>query len=382
MKALVVAVNFLLTFFFLNQHLLAQDKIKIAVFAPLAIDEAFTNNEFSITGTSLPKNMFAGIEFYNGVMMGVDSLNKAGLTNIVLKIYDTKSNNNTIESIVNSVGFSNTKLIIASLNQRNDIKTLANYANVNQIPFVSATLPNDGGISNNPYFFLFNPTLRSHCKAMLQHLQYHYSKANVVYLSKEGSFEKMVSEHCTQFNKELNKPIAWKQRVLTDSFSMADIQILLDSAKPNVIIGGATNEAFVNRIISAASNLKKYKISIVGLPTWDQLKIDEKLARKNLEVWYGNSYNFSKNNRIIVKIDANYKTKFAAKPSDMVYKGFEAFVKFATIAAKGNGSFLETINNPTCKIFSNTNFIPIKQNDEAAVIDYFENAGIEFLRKL
>jgi hypothetical protein len=382
MKLLVFALNFLVANVLFHQHSNAQAKIKIAVFAPLAIDDAFTNNEFSVTGTSLPKSMLAGLEFYNGLMMGVDSLNKAGLTNISLNIYDTKSNNKTIESIVSSVEFSNTKLIIASLQQRGDIKILANYANQNQIPFVSATLPNDGGISNNPYFFLFNPTLRSHCKALLQHLQLSYSKANVVYIYKEGSFEKMVADYCQQFNKEAIKPFAWKQRLLTDSFSVNEVQVLLDSTKQNVIIGGVSNEAFVNRLINSSSVLKKFKIAIIGLPTWEQLRIDEKMARKNLEVYFGSSYKFDKSSRIISTIDASYKTKFANKPSDMVYKGFEAFVKFASIVATNNGSFLETINKPTCKLFSFTNFIPVKQNDDATSIDYFENVGIEFLRKL
>lgn len=361
---------------------IAQSKVKIAVFAPIAIDEAFTNNEFSVVGTSIPKNMFAGLEFYNGLMMGVDSLNKAGVTNITLNIYDTKSSSKTIESIVNSVGFENTKLIIASLNQRSDIKTLANYANTNQIPFVSATLPNDGGISNNPYFFLFNPTLRSHCKALLQHIQYNYTKANVVYISKEGSFEKMVSDYCHQINKELTKPIVWNQKNFTDSFSVSEIKNLLDSSKQNIIIGGVSNEAFVNRVIKAANTLKNYRITIIGLPTWEQLKVDEKLARKNLEVWYSSSYKFDTKNRLIAKLDNSYKLKFANNPSDMVYKGFEAFVKFATIAASNNASFLETINNPANKVFSNTNFAPIKQNIDATAIDYFENIGIDFFRKL
>ncbi len=360
----------------------AQDKIKIAVFAPMAIDEAFTNNEFSVTGTSLPKSMFAGIEFYNGLMLGIDSLNKAGLTNIVVDIYDAKSSNKTVESIVSSVGFSNTKLIIASLSQRNDIKTLANYANANQIPFVSATLPNDGGISNNPYFFLFNPTLRSHCKAVLQHIQYHHTKANVVYITKEGSFEKMVLDNYIKQNTELTKPIVWNQRSLNDSFSTANLQVLLDSTKQNVIIAGVSNEDFVNRMLLTSNKLKNYKISIVGLPTWEQLKVEASLARKNFDVWYSSSYVFDKKNYVIARLDKEYNKKFAANPSDMVYKGFEAFVKFATIVASTNGSFLETINKPSNRLFSFTNFTPIKQSAEALAIDYFENVGIELLRKL
>jgi hypothetical protein len=192
----------------------------------------------------------------------------------------------------------------------------------------------------------------------------------------------MVSDYCRQINKELTKPIIWNQKNFTDSFSVSEIKTLLDSTKQNIIIGGVSSEAFVNRVIKTANALKNYKIIIIGLPTWEQLKIDEKLARKNLEVWYSSSYKFDTKNRLITKIDNSYKLKFANNPSDMVYKGFEAFVKFATIAASNNASFLETINNPANKVFSNTNFAPIKQNIDATVIDYFENIGIEFLRKL
>lgn len=383
----LVFVNFhwfILSFFLiysLESNAQSQEKIKIAVFAPLYIDEAFTNNELNFQGNSIPKHILPGLEFYNGIMLGVDSLTKAGLTNIDLKIFDSKSNINSIDKILRSVEFENTKLIIASFNQRSEIKPLSTYALNNKIPLVSATFPNDGGVLNNPYFFVFNPTIRSHCNAILNHIQKSYLKANINLITKEGVFEKTIVEHFNDFNKNMDKKTEYNLLNLTDSFSKSDIALFLDSTKQNILIGGVSSLAFTNKLAKIASELKQYKITIIGLPVWEQMKFDDNLKREGLEVLYSSSYNFDKKNKTIAQIDKKYNYLLSGNPTDMVYKGFENIVKFATIIATP-GNFVELSNNLTSQVFSKSKFTPIHQTNNSEVINFFENTGIQLLRKL
>jgi hypothetical protein len=46
--------------------------------APLYIDSAFDNNVYKLSNTNMPKIILQGLDFYNGVMMAVDSLKKEG----------------------------------------------------------------------------------------------------------------------------------------------------------------------------------------------------------------------------------------------------------------------------------------------------------------
>ena len=66
---------------FLNVHAQAINKppIKVAVFIPIYINNAFTGSEYKLSKLSLPKNILPGLEFYNGVTMAIDSLEQEGL---------------------------------------------------------------------------------------------------------------------------------------------------------------------------------------------------------------------------------------------------------------------------------------------------------------
>ena len=145
--ASIILFTFLFSLFSLKTK--AQTVInKIAVFAPLYIDSAFDGSNYKLGNNNLPKNMLPGLEFYNGIMLAVDSLKAEGYS-FEINIYDTKSSIENINNILQKEEMKGVGLMIASFNNRNEIKTLSNYASVNKIPLISATYPNDGGISNN-----------------------------------------------------------------------------------------------------------------------------------------------------------------------------------------------------------------------------------------
>ena len=53
-----------------------QERKTIIVFIPLEIDGAFNGTDYILGNNNLPKTMLPGLDFYNGVLMAVDSLKK------------------------------------------------------------------------------------------------------------------------------------------------------------------------------------------------------------------------------------------------------------------------------------------------------------------
>jgi len=166
MKGINTVLLVVLVSFFTIQESRAQEApTKIAVFAPLYLDSAFNGNNFKLGNTNLPKYLLPGLEFYNGVMMAIDSLNAEGVNAEVL-IYDSKQSESAIQEILSKPELEGVSLIIASFNNRNEIKALADFALSRKIALISETYPNDGGVSENPYFVLINSTLRTHIDAL------------------------------------------------------------------------------------------------------------------------------------------------------------------------------------------------------------------------
>lgn len=362
-----------------------QAKHRIAVFAPVYIDSAFDGKTYKLWGNYLPKNMLPGLEFYNGMMMALDSLKSEGIGNLIIDFYDYRSKghslNRIIEDSINKLEES--KVIIASFNSRSDIKPLADYAKDNHIPLISATYPNDGGISNNSYFFLLNPTLRNHCKAIYQHLQRLADSSNIVFVSRKGSFEKMIetmmdNEDSLASKRALNlKPV-----FLTDSFSTRQITAQLDSTKANIILCGTANEYFATRLFETVAPLTKYKTTIIGMPTWDGLKGLNKSSYKGLEIMYTSAYNYSNTNKLVARLTDKYQKRYNAKPSDLVFKGYETTLRFGRLISTYGANATQLFSDDIFKVLNCLDIQPTYNSAIPSQIDYYENARIYFIKKV
>src|SRR5262245_48197255 len=71
----------------------------IAVFTPLYLDSAFDATGAYRFNKDFPKFMTAGVEFWEGAQLAIDSLEKEGLQ-LDVHIYDTRSTRRKFETLV------------------------------------------------------------------------------------------------------------------------------------------------------------------------------------------------------------------------------------------------------------------------------------------
>jgi ABC-type branched-subunit amino acid transport system substrate-binding protein len=372
-------------FFSASHHVTAQElKHRISVFSPIYLDSAFNGKTYKLLGNYLPKNMLPGLEFYNGAMMAIDSLNFDATSNLFVDFYDYKGRNNSLSHIIKDSAnkLADSKVIIASFNNRSDIKILADYGKEKQIPIISATYPNDGSISDNSYFFLLNPTLRTHCKALYKHLQKHSATSNVIYLTRKGGFEEMVENYFNEIDSNAAAALNLQPIKLVDTFYAKELTSLLDTAKNNIIFCGSVNETFAYKILSTLAPLKKYKISIIGMPTWDALKNLDKSEYKDLEVIYTSSYNYSKTDKLAQRFINKYKAKYNAKPSDIAFKGYETMLRFGKTVSLYGANAVQLFSDDMFKIINQLDMKPVYNKMITTQIDYYENNKIFFIKKV
>ncbi len=364
-------ICFFALFLSLQSH--AQN-LKIAVFAPLYIDSAFNGNFYKLGINNLPKNILFGLDFYNGVMMAVDSLKANGKT-IELLIYDTKGKE-TFSEIVAQPTFTNVGLMIASFNNRQEVKDLADIALEKQIPLISATFPNDGGVTNNPYFTVINTALKTQVEEIYKYTQRYLSTTNITYIYKRGSLESMLLNYFTAAAKSTPSiPLKNKLIELDNDFTPDLLTLYLDSTKQNTVIVGSLNEAFGVQVVKAISAAKAYSTTVVGMPTWDGVKEFDKQDCNGVTIVFTTSYNFLKSNTLLQNITNLYKKKFNSKPSDLFYKGYESVYHFGNILLNSDPNFLQNINDKRFKAFSDFD-IQLNQNN------YLENRKVHFAKKL
>ena len=341
-----------------------QSPKKIAVFIPLEIDAAFNGPDYILGNNNLPKTMLPGLDFYNGVLMAVDSLNKTN-TPIEVRIIDAKQKNISLATILSDSSIQNTALIISAVTNRADTKIIADFALAHQTPMVSAIFPNDAGVTNNPFFTVLNPTLKTQCEAISNYLQNNFAKNSILYCKKKGATEEYIQNLITATN---NKPaLSFSQIELQDSIAFGDILPYLDSTKQNIIMCGSLKESFGVALVKILNENPVYKATVIGMPTWDGLKT---LDVPNVEIIYASPYYFNGNEKLLKQLTAAYKLKYQGRPSDQFFKGYETLLYFT-------GSLFTKPTN----VFNSFKIVPVFNSSIKSQTDYQENKNLYFFKK-
>ncbi len=353
-------------------------KVKVAVFAPIYLDSLFDGNNYKIGNNNLPKIVLPGLDFYNGMMLAIDSLNAENKSLEVL-FYDTKNAKEPIEKIVTKPEFQNVSLIIASFNTRTEIKLLADSALSKNIPLISLTYPNDAGILNNPFFALVNPTLKTHLDALYKFIQRQYPTDPILLFKRKGAAENLIASTFAELNKKtLGTPLKIKTTELVDTFGVEQVLAKLDSAKKNIILCGSLNEVFGSNLVKAVTSNLNFKAVIIGMPTWDAIKD----IGEDAEIIYSTPYNYPRTSKAGQYIEKKYRIKLNGRPSDMVYKGFEGLYHFGNLLLKYKTDLIEHLSDKEFKLFNDYDFQLIKYTKEKFVPDYLENKKLYFIKKV
>ena len=376
-------------FFSGNQDLFAQNTynsqqktFRVGVFAPLYLDSVFENSQLRSDKT-IPKFIMPAVDFVQGAQIAFDSL---GLQNnhVEAFIYDTKSFLQPVPWLIQNKILDSIDLIIGSVKDV-DFKQLSDFSAKRNIPFISATYPNDGGVTDNPNMVILNSTLKAHCEGIYSYILQNHGTDKIIFLKKPGQQEDKIAAIFKMLNEQEGKPLLNIQTIRIDStVSTYLLKSRLDSTKNNVIIAGSLDEDFAKKVTDACNAIHKtYPIILIGMPNWDSFKIfSGKNAYKDFPVHFTTPYYNSKTSLYNTMLTTEYNSRYKAKPSDMAYKGFETAFMFTNLLVKYPGDLFSHINDRSQIIFNEYNFRPVYLKKNSKNPDYLENKHLYIMRIL
>ncbi len=360
----------------------AQDAVKkyrVGIFASLFLDSSFAGSTYKFTN-QMPRHILPGLDFVQGALLAVDSLGNSN-KNLEVTVFDLRSADQSITALRSKNIFDSLDLMIGSVTGT-DYRSLADLALQKNIPFVSATFPNDGGITNNPFTLIVNSTLPVHCEAIYNFIMRNSPTANLVYVRRKGQQEDRLASYFNALNKNASSSqlLKWKTVVLSDDFSTSVLTSNLDSNKNNFIICGSLDEVFGMKLVNAANSVRKtYDMELMGMPTWDGIKDLTKPEYKDLPVYYTSTF-FNTGTVAYTSFTQKFTTLTYGRPSDVAYKGYELSWHFINLLLKYDHELMQHINERTFRLFTEYDFKPILNNSNGRP-DYFENKRIYILKR-
>lgn len=381
-------LSFIVLFiFFPPHHLFAQvsypapnKTYHVAIFAPLYLDSAFTGDKLK-QERSLPSFSIAGADFVQGAQIALDTINLKG-QHVEAFIYDSKSATQPVLSLIKNKKLDNVDLIIGSVKEP-EYSILAQFAVQRNVPFVSATYPNDGRIRQNPFLLIVNSTLKSHCEGIFSYILQKHGTDNIYLVKKKN--DNRIDNYFKEINWVDGKPLLKIRTIMLDSsISSTGLRYLVDTTKPIVVIGASLDETFAQKLADACYPIQKTNpLVFIGMPNWDGFSsLYRKDVYKDFPIRYTTPHHDVKNNAFKEYLDDKYFRLYRTDPSDMAEKGFETTYNFTSILINHPGNFMENINDSLYAPLHDFNFRPVYHENNKSIPDYFENKHLFIMQIL
>jgi hypothetical protein len=355
-----------------------KSSIHIVLAAPLYLDSAMKVLPYGPI-KKFPKFILPGLEFVQGAEIALDSFSFPN-TNIALSIIDTRIPQAKLDSVLKVLALKKIDGILAPVKDP-ELSQIATFAMERKIPCWSMVYPNDAGVSNNPFFAVLNPTLKTHCEAIFSYLlQTKISQEHIYLVQPTGAQEDRVSGYIKAINETDNQQLLEYKQITLDS-NYNNFLLKLDSNQSNIIILGSLDEDYVTGLIKWMVPFRKqYDIKVFGMPNWENFSVFSKKSKsfvRDFPVIFTNSYFNNRADSTSLWLQDVYLAKYKGKPSDFAYKGMEAILQFAEYLLKGKSTF----GPSSYSFYSKPNLVPVKKNVNAG-IDYLENKHLFFIRRL
>ncbi|RYY97771.1 MAG: hypothetical protein EOO11_09960 [Chitinophagaceae bacterium] len=357
----------------------APKRHKIALIAPLYLDSAFDAANNYRFNTQFPKYLNPGLEFYLGAQAALDSLSRAGAPLDVF-VVDARSSRKPLAGELHGADLKDAALFIASSNAA-ETRLLAEEASRRKVPFVSATLPNDAGVTNNPYYVVLNSTLRTHVEALYKYYQRTAATDRVILFTRSGAQEAQVRDYLQDYAKvTTGTPLKIQVQTVTDATEDEAVVAMLDSTKRNVCLVGSLDEDFASGIAGALRSAgPAYQIQIAGMPTWDAFNF-RSTEYRGMDILYTTPFYYAKPTPLATQVGRQFSSRQNGRPTDLFYRGYEVTLRFALLLLDTDGDMAPNLSRKGNTVFTPFNIQPVFLDPAHPTLDYFENKHLYFIR--
>ncbi|KAA6340315.1 hypothetical protein EZS27_011814 [termite gut metagenome] len=214
------------------------------------------------------------VEYYEGFLMAVDSLKRAGVS-IELHVYDSGGQKTSVSSLLKREEMKEMDIIFGPL-YRQHIKPLADFAQTNKIRLVLPFASKNNEVFTNPYIYQINVPQSYVYPEIYEHFTRQFDGANIIIIETgEQNTVSKKGEFINGLRQELQSRSFTVKTLNTNAIS-GKIETLLSSEKNNILIPTSDSNTALLKLISqlttVTANLRRGNIQanvqLFGYPEW------------------------------------------------------------------------------------------------------------------
>lgn len=301
--------------------------VKLALLLPFDIRETEINKK----GT---ERASMAIEFYQGFLLGVDSVLNSG-TNINVQVLDTKNADQSMGGIIRQSGVRNADLVIGPVFPES-LKQLNLISQQFYVSPLAASMPDE---FNNPRIISMIPSIRLHAEAIYKYISHKYPPSNLIVVLINSK-----TEESEQLGAILRSNLAVDNAKYTfqEYISVAGLETKLQKSKDYVVLISSSDKDFVASSLDKLNKIKsrlKYPIDVIGHPNWIKQNYNTGQLQA-LNTVISTSYFVNYKRAGVTEFLKKYRAAYQFEPTEFSFKGFDTGYYFARLIARYGKDFI------------------------------------------
>ncbi len=267
----------------------------------------------------------AFLEFYEGILLAMDSLRQTGIS-INLWVHDTDKNPDILNHLLDSIDISGLDLIIGPVDPRN-VEILSDYSWRHRIPMISPFYASDELIYSNPFLVQVPPSSTVQLQQYAAYLSDYFDRT-LVYIHNGDSLDMAR----TQFFKNeilanLSEKVPldevlFKEVIINDSLPSVYYHTLTRDTE-NIIIIPSIEEGEVSNILTGLYFLlDEYDIKVFGMPNWQRFRSIDLEYFHQLQLHYFTSFFVDYESQAVKNYLQKHKRAYKAEPYRISSRGY------------------------------------------------------------
>lgn len=352
---------------------------KIALFIPLQGDLSLIEEEETTNDVNFKMSPKPYLEFYEGLLMALDSVRKRGLSIEVL-LFEAKRDSAKIKQILSDNRLDDVDLIIGPFHE-NIFDLVASWAEKRQIPIINPVSSSNMALFNYSTIIQLNTTLNSQINQLVKYIAA-FDSLNVTIVNANSNEENQIislfkKSYINEFTNNFKTKMPIVKEVNYHQVGLDGLEKSLSRTKINVIFIPSQSQVFVINLMTKLNELtKSYKILLLHMPTWKKFENNfelEYLFNLNLNAFQPFYINY--HDEEVKKFVRNYRFLYKTEPSRLSFLGYDTGLYFLFLIQKHGKNFLQCINQNNVQTLS-TKFYFEKISKKGG----YENKGIFIVR--
>lgn len=318
------------------------------------------------------------IEFYEGILLSIDSLKSKGLS-VNLHVYDTEADTARIMELLEYPELKQMDLIIGPI-FNHEVKLVSEFSRINGIKMVSPLSDNLSLVDLNPYLYQIYPSFNAQIEEFARYVS-SFKDKNIVLVHNGDSLAyskvQMVRDRIFSYismDTAVNN-IQFKEVVFKDSIKVLDHA--LNKEMENIFVIPSIEEAFVTNVVTNLNTLKAFgkDIKVVGLSRWQRFNNVDPEYYFNLNLSLASPFFIDYHKQDVIKFLIKYRDTYKTEPTQMAIHGYDVGLFFFSALNDFGSDFSNCIYDYKIDLLqADYRFVKWYQNSG------FENVGVSMIK--